>query len=69
MTDEEMKQYVDEHWKCVVYCKECKHMEWEGHADMFPNDADIADFPNFKANTMYKGMKLGRKYTLEELGL
>ena len=33
------------------------------------SDADIADFPNFKANTMYKGMKLGRKYTLEELGL
>lgn len=25
--------------------------------------------PNFKAGTMYKGMKLGRKYTLEELGL
>ena len=30
MTDEEMKQYADEHWKCVVYCKECKYMvEWE----------------------------------------
>ena len=26
MTDEEMKQYVDDHWKCVVYCKECKHL-------------------------------------------
>ena len=26
MTDEEMKKYVDDHWKCVVYCKECKHL-------------------------------------------
>ena len=25
--------------------------------------------PNFKQGTMYKGMKVGRKYTLEELGL
>lgn len=33
------------------------------------SDGDISDFPNFKANTMYKGMKLGRKYTLDELGI
>lgn len=26
-------------------------------------------FPNFKKGTMYKGMELGKKYTLEELGL
>lgn len=26
-------------------------------------------FPNFKANTMYKGMKVDRRYTLKELGL
>ena len=26
-------------------------------------------FPDFKSNTMYKGMGLGKKYTLEELGL
>lgn len=25
--------------------------------------------PNFKAGTMYKGMEVGRRYTLEELGL
>lgn len=37
MTDEEMKKYVDDHWKCVVYCRECKYdgvsgcqMEWNG---------------------------------------
>lgn len=33
------------------------------------SDEDIADFPDFKANTMYKGMEIGRKYSLEELGL
>ena len=33
------------------------------------SDGDISDFPNFKANTMYKGMKLGYEYSLEELGL
>ena len=27
------------------------------------------DFPDFKPNTMYKGMKLYKEYTLEELGL
>ena len=26
-------------------------------------------FPNFKKNTMYKGMMSGKEYTLEELGL
>lgn len=33
------------------------------------SDEDIADFPDFKANTMYKGMKVGIHYTLQELGL
>lgn len=33
------------------------------------SDGDIADFPDFKANTMYKDMKLGYEYSLEELGL
>lgn len=33
------------------------------------NDYEVMFFPKFEENTMYKGMKLGRKYTLEELGL
>lgn len=32
------------------------------------NDEDIA-LPTFKSGTMYKGMKPGHAYTLEELGL
>ena len=27
MTDEEMKQ--DDHWKCVVLCRECKYIKRE----------------------------------------
>ena len=30
---------------------------------------DTSLLPNFKANTMYKGMEVGKGYTLEELGL
>ena len=32
------------------------------------NNEDI-DFPYFKKETMYKGMKLDKRYTLKELGL
>ena len=32
-------------------------------------DNDSLRFPRFKGNTMYKGMKLSKHYTLEELGL
>lgn len=34
----------------------------------YKNDLNT-DFPNFKPNTMYKGMKMYKDYTLEELGL
>ena len=33
------------------------------------SDVDAVDFPNFKTNTMYKGMQQGKHYTLQELGL
>lgn len=37
------------------------------HIDL--SDGNIADFPNFKANTMYRGMEVDKYYTPEELGL
>lgn len=37
------------------------------HIDL--SDGDSADFPNFKADTMYKGMEIDKYYTLQELGL
>ena len=30
---------------------------------------DMANLPNFKKNSMYKGMELNKEYTLKELGL
>lgn len=30
---------------------------------------DCLDFPKFKKGSMYKGMKAGKKYSLEELGI
>ena len=33
------------------------------------SDGDCMSFPNFKANTMYKGMEPKKHYTLDELGL
>lgn len=33
------------------------------------NSFDVMNLPYFTRNTMYKGMKAGRKYKLEELGL
>ena len=33
------------------------------------NENGYVSFPYFKKGTMYKGMKLDKKYTLEELGL
>ena len=32
-------------------------------------DEDVADFPNFKADTTYRGMEVDKYYTLQELGL
>lgn len=37
------------------------------HIDL--SGGDIADFPNFKVGTMYKGMEIDKSYTLKELGL
>lgn len=30
---------------------------------------DYVNLPNFKSNTMYKGMEINKEYTLKELGL
>lgn len=37
------------------------------HIDL--SDGDSLSFPNFKADTMYRGMEVGKYYTPEELGL
>ncbi|MDI6414427.1 hypothetical protein QLX55_03650 [Solobacterium moorei] len=51
---EKIKRYSDE--------KEYIYM-------MMKKDNDYCELPVFKKGTMYKGMELGKAYTLEELGL
>lgn len=53
-------QYIVK-WKIYNDFKQFLHIEL--------SDGDSLSFPNFKENTMYKGMKVGKYYTPEELGL
>ena len=39
------------------------------HYDDDRKDGDIIYLPRFEVDTMYKGMQVNKKYTLEELGL
>ena len=50
--------------KCILKCSNSG--EWI--AIKIINDTTI-NFPYFEKGTMYQGMELNRKYTLEELGL
>lgn len=39
------------------------------YMQIFVANCDFVSFPNFEKGTMYKGMEIGKKYTIEELGL
>lgn len=39
------------------------------YLNMLLKNNDMANLPNFKKNSMYKGMEVNKKYTLKELGL
>ena len=43
--------------------------KWKNYIKIEFCDGDLMHFPNLSNDAMYKGMKLDRKYTLEELGL
>ena len=51
----------------VMYVAKRGDSEYERIA--FETDDDFCTLPSFKINTMYKGMELGKEYTLKELGL
>lgn len=72
--DEEEKRYLEEVIRPfrdrVVYIS--REIEVYRKKDVFIHielNSDFIELPYFKANTMYKGMELGKRYTLEELGL
>lgn len=50
----------------------CKNNNEDGDTEFLDvqlDDNDFMAFPNFKKGTMYKGMALSERYTIEELGL
>ena len=55
--------------KYIVKIDNDESEEYESLEIDFKDNDDYMSFPNFKKGTMYKGMKLNKKYTLEELGL
>ena len=70
--DEEEKEYLSAVIKPfkgkVKYICKISYLAGEFIKIYIRNDSAIS-FPYFKSGTMYKGMELNKKYTLEELGL
>ena len=70
--DEEEKEYLSAVIKPfkgkVKYIRKISYLAGEFIKIYIRNDSAIS-FPYFKSGTMYKGMELNKKYTLEELGL
>ena len=70
--DEEEKEYLSAVIKPfkgkVKYICKTSYLAGEFIKIYIRNDSAIS-FPYFKSGTMYKGMELNKKYTLEELGL
>ena len=82
-TEEEKKEILDkvereylkavikpfkENVKYIVKADCCRSKIYEAIEISLEND-DCMFFPNFEKGTMYKGMKLDKRYTLEELGI
>lgn len=55
--------------KDVVYIEKCIFSTGAEYIQICMTEDETVNFPNFKKGTMYKGMKRGKRYTLEELGL
>ena len=53
----------------VVYIEKCIFSTGAEYIQICMTEDETVNFPNFKKGTMYKGMKPGKRYTLEELGL
>lgn len=48
----------------------CKRLSGNGYyIIILVNEFDVMNLPYFPNNTMYKGMKVDKQYTLQELGL
>lgn len=54
---------------CKIWYLGVSSSEYQRIYIALSDDSHDIDLPLFKKETMYKGMELGKKYTLEELGL
>lgn len=70
--DEKEKEYLSAVIKPfrdnIKYIRKGDFIKYE-YISICINNDDIINFPNFKKGTMYKNMEIGKKYSLEELGL
>lgn len=53
----------------VKYIQKCFDLGSEGYIYIYVKKCGSMIFPTFRKETMYKGMEVSKKYTLEELGL
>ena len=73
--DEKEKEYLSSVIKpfkdSVVAITKCKYGDYYEFIQIEVNQEkyEYVDLPNFKKGIMYKGMKIDKVYTLEELGL
>lgn len=75
--EETILDYVEKDYLSAVikpFRKRIKYISiWNDGSKQFLHielyDDEYVNFPNFKANTMYKGMTPNRWYTLDDLGL
>ena len=54
---------------CKIWYLGVSSSEYQRIYITLSDDSHDIDLPLFKKETMYKGMEIGKKYTLEELGL
>lgn len=62
-----LKPYLKKDVRVIV----TKHLSWNGDREWINIHVGFEDFdlPYFNRNTMYKGLKVDREYTVEELSL
>ena len=53
----------------VKYIQKCFDLGNEAYIYIYVKKCGSMIFPTFRRGTMYKGMKVNKRYTLEELGL
>lgn len=71
--DKEEKAYLENFLRPfksnIIYIEKYISLSKNYYIKIYFNDFDNIQLPDFKKDTMYKGMELNKEYTLDELGL